>query len=71
MIGQRLIARSQKSQEKPPTPLATERVSKDTGVALCQDAESETGPSLLIARHAESNGHGTAQEGTLWMDEHP
>ena len=61
MIGSRLVARSQKSaQEKPPAPLATERVSKDTGVALCQDAQSgNCGPSILLAWHAESNGHGT------------
>ncbi len=71
MIGSRLVARYQQSQEKPPAPLATERVSKDTGVALCQDAESLIGPSILSARHTESTGHGTAQEGMLWMDEHP
>jgi len=66
MIGQRLVMRYHK--EKPPAPLATERVSKDTGVALCQDAESGScGPSILSARHTESNGHGTAQE-TAGMD---
>ena len=69
MIGSRLIMRYHK--EKPPAPLATERVSKDTGVALCQDAESKEGPSILSARHTESNGHGTAQEGMLRMEEHP
>ncbi len=57
MIGSRLIMRYNK--EKPPAPLATERVSKDRGVALCQDAESVIGPSILSARHTESNGHGT------------
>jgi len=57
MIGSRLIMRYHK--EKPPAPLATERVSKDRGVALCQDAESVIGPSILSARHTESNGHGT------------
>jgi putative transposase len=61
MIGQRLVTRYHKG--KPPAPLATERVSKDTGVALCQDAESKEGPSILSARHAESNGHGTAPGG--------
>src|SRR6266478_6480185 len=65
MIGSRLIMRYHK--EKPPAPLATERVSKDRGVALCQDAESVIGPSILSARHTESNGHGTAQE-TAGMD---
>jgi len=59
MIGQRLIARYQQSEGKPPAPLATERVEKSTGVALCQDAESVIGPSILSARHTESNGHGT------------
>jgi transposase len=41
VIGQRLLARYQKTQEeKPPTPLVTERVSKDAGVIVSQDAES-------------------------------
>jgi len=61
VIGQRLIARYQKpSQEKPPTPLATERVVKATGVEVCQDATREQEPSILQARHADSNEHGTA-----------
>jgi IS605 OrfB family transposase len=63
VIGQRLIARYQKpSQEKPPTPLATERVVKPTGVEVCQDATREQEPSILQARHADSNEHGTAQD---------
>src|SRR5205823_8883139 len=42
VIGQRLIARYQpSSQEKPPTPLLVERVSKDTGVTVYQDAKGE------------------------------
>ncbi len=69
MIGQRLLMRYHK--EKPPTPLATERSVKAEGVVICQEAESQEGPSILPARHAESNWHGTAQEGLLWMDEHP
>ncbi len=68
MIGQRLVMRYQKFEEKPPTPLFTERVSKDTGVVVCQEAESGIcGPSFLFARHADDNEHGTAQE-TVGMD---
>jgi hypothetical protein len=64
VIGQRLITRYQQStQEKPLTPLATERASKDAGVVVSQDAQSETcGPSLLLARHGDANEQGTAQE---------
>jgi hypothetical protein len=64
LIGQRLIARYQITpQEKPPTPLATERVSKETGVSVSQDAESAScGPSILCARHGGAHEHGTAQE---------
>jgi hypothetical protein len=63
VIGQRLIARYQKTlQEKPPTPLVTERESKDSGVVFSQDAKNEQGPSLLLARHGEHNAHGTAHE---------
>src|SRR5712692_9858586 len=69
VIGQRLIARSQKPlQGKPPTPLVTERVEKAAGVDVCQDAKSEEGPSLLQARHADSNEHGTAHETDEGMD---
>jgi len=71
VIGQRLIARYQKpSQEKPPTPLATERVVKATGVEVCQDATREQEPSILQARHADSNEHGTAQDVLPGMAEH-
>jgi ribosomal protein S27AE len=64
VIGQRLIARYQdRMQEKPPTPRASERVSKETGVVVSQDAESETsGPSTLLARHRDGNAPGTAHE---------
>ncbi len=63
VIGSRLITRYQKSsQEKPPTPLAIERGEKSPGVAVCQDAKSEEEPSILQARHADSNEHGTAHE---------
>ena len=62
MIGQRLITRYQKAQGKPPTPLATERELKDSGVVICQEAKSEEGPSILQARRADDHGHGTAQE---------
>jgi len=71
VIGQRLIARYQKPvQGKPPTPLATERVAKATGVLLSQDAESKPGPSFLLARHGENHEHGTAQGVWLGMAEH-
>jgi len=58
MIGQRLIKRS---QEKPPPPLAPERVSKETGVVISQEAKRDGGPSIPSARPGDSNGHGTAQ----------
>jgi putative transposase len=70
VIGSRLITRyQQSSQGKPQAPLRVERVSKGTGVAVCQDAKSEEGPSLPQARHADRNEHGTAQDGVLRMDE--
>ena len=70
VIGQRLITRYQKSvQEKPPTPLLAGRGEKSPGVEVCQDAKSEEGPSILQARHADSNEHGTAQDGSLGMAE--
>ena len=65
MIGSRLITRYQK--EKPLASLLAERVSKDIGVAVCQDAKSKEEPSTLPARHADSHEHGTAQE-TAGMD---
>jgi putative transposase len=69
-IGHRLIARYRKQeQEKPPTPLERERVSKETGVVVCQEATSEEGPSIPVARHADHNEHGTAQEGLPRMGE--
>jgi IS605 OrfB family transposase len=65
VIGQRLITRYQPpSQEKPPTPLATERESKDLGVVLSQDAKRKQEPSIALARHGDDNEHGTAQERT-------
>jgi putative transposase len=71
VIGQRLITRYQhSSQGKPPTPLLAERVSKDTGVEVCQDAICEEGPSILQARHADSNEHGTAQDVSFGMEKH-
>ncbi len=71
VIASRLIARYQKpSQEKPPTPLLAERVSKGTGVEVCQEAKSKEEPSLLQARHADSNEHGTAQDVLLGMEKH-
>jgi putative transposase len=71
VIGQRLIARYQKStQEKPPTPLATERGTKVPGVVVSQDAKSKEGPSLRSAWHGDDNEHGTAQGVWLGMAEH-
>jgi putative transposase len=71
VIGSRLIMRYQKSsQEKPLTPLAIERGEKSPGVAVCQDAKSEEGPSMLQTRHADRNEHGTAQDVLFRMDEH-
>ncbi len=70
VIGQRLITRYHpSSQEKPPTPLAIERGEKSPGVAVCQDATREEGPSIPPARHADRNEHGTAQDGSLGMAE--
>jgi len=71
VIGQRLIMRYQKSsQGKPQAPLLGERGEKSPGGEACQDAKSEEGPSLPQARHAGCNEHGTAQDGSLRMDEH-
>jgi putative transposase len=71
VIGQRLIARYQKSaQEKPPTPLATERRTKVPGVVVSQDAKSKEGPSIRSAWHGDDNEHGTAQGVWLGMAEH-
>ncbi len=66
VIGQRLVTRYQQ-KEKPQT---LRRVSRDTGVVVCQDAQSVGGqPSTEGARHADANEHGTAQEGDFRMYE--
>ena len=70
VIGQRLITRYQKFQEKPPTPLLVERGEKSTGVVVSQGAGCKEKPSLSQARHGDTNEHGTAQERLLRMDEH-
>jgi putative transposase len=72
-IGQRLISRSAEPfKEKPHTVVRRAgRVSKETGVALSQDAKRKGRPSTHRARHGERNAHGTARQGTLWMDECP
>jgi putative transposase len=64
VIGQRLVARyPNETKEKPPTPLHTERESKDSGVGVSQEPETEVvGHSSLSERHGNTNGHGTAQE---------
>ena len=72
VIGQRLIARYKKPfQEKPQAPLRAERVVKATGVSSSQVAKRKEKPSLSQARHEEGNEHGTAQDGSLWMEERP
>jgi len=72
-IGQRLLERyAELFKEKPPTAVRRAgRVSKETGVVVSQDANRQKGPSISAARHGERNAHGTAQQGTLWMDERP
>jgi len=60
VIGQRLVARYQK--EKPPASLHAERVSRDTGVVVSQDAEYKEEPSIPCAGHGDTNEHGNAHE---------
>jgi len=64
VIGQRLRARYQTTQqEKPPTPLLAERVSKDAGVGVSQEPKTEVvGHLSLSERHGNANAQGTAQE---------
>lgn len=71
IIGQRLIARSQKSlKEKPQTPLVAERVEQSRGVMISQDVQSVgTRPSTGSARHGDHNEHGTAHETGMRMVE--
>ena len=73
VIGQRLLTRSQTPFKEKPHALAqrAKGESEDSGVVLSQDAKHETRPSSELARHGDRNGHGTAQEGTLRMEEHP
>ena len=71
VIGQRLVTRyQQSSKEKPPTPLLAERVSRDAGVVVSQDAKCEEEPSIPQTGHGDTNEHGTAQDRPLRMDEH-
>jgi transposase len=71
VIGQRLVARYPQSiQGKPPTPLATERGAKAPGVAVSQDAESNSRPSTDFTWHGDGNGHGIAQDVLCGMAEH-
>ena len=52
-------------KEKPPTPLAIERVEQSAGVVVLQDAKVPTvRQSSQRVRHESDNGHGTAQNGT-------
>jgi putative transposase len=65
-----LVARyeaCQPAEGKPQAPLCVERGEKSPGVAVCQDAKSEEGPSLPQARHADRNEHGTAHETAAGM----
>jgi putative transposase len=72
-IGQRLLERyAEPFKEKPHTAgRRGGRVSKETGVTRSQDAKRQRGPSLSQARQGDGNGPGTAQQGTLRMDESP
>jgi putative transposase len=72
-IGQRIISRAQEPFKEKPHPADRRggRVSKEAGVTRSQDAKRQKGPSISAARHGDGNAHGTAQEGTLWMDERP
>jgi len=72
VIGSRLIERYAESSKEKPHALArrAEGVEKSTGVAVCQDAKCEEGPSILQARHADCNEHGTAQDVLFRMGEH-
>ena len=71
VIGQRLVARALKPLKEKPHTLArrAKGESKDSGVVLSQDAKRDEEPSFSLARQGDGNGHGTAQEGTLRMDE--
>ncbi len=74
VIGQRLFARYRRSivQEKPPTRRGRSgRVPKGTGVIVSQEAQNPKQPSLARARDGDRHEHGTAQAGSLWMDERP
>ncbi|WP_220209093.1 transposase [Reticulibacter mediterranei] len=74
VIGQRLFARYRQpvKQEKPQARrVRSGRVVKAIGVAVSQDAQRCKGPSILATRHGDRYEHGTAQAGSLWMDERP
>ncbi len=63
VIGQRLLVRYQTlSQEKPHTPLHTERSAKAGGVSGSQVAKRRRRPSTNQARHGAGNAQGTAQD---------
>ena len=70
VIGKRLVARYESSQEKPPAPLATERESQDSGGEDSHAPETEVvGHSSLFERHGILIGHGTAQNRSSRMVE--
>ena len=73
-IGQRLLERNLELQKEKPHALArrAKRESKDSGVGISQEAKRKSRPSTGDARRGDCpNAHGTAQEGTLRMDECP
>jgi putative transposase len=74
VIGQRLFARYRHpiKQEKPQARrVRSGRVVKATGVIVSQDAQNPKQPSIARARHGDRHEHGTALEGSLWMDDRP
>jgi putative transposase len=71
VIGKRLVARYQTTQEeKPPAPLHVERESQDSGGEDSHEPETEAvGHSSLSERHGILTGHGTAQNRSSRMVE--
>jgi hypothetical protein len=68
--GNRLFERFEISfQEKPPTPLATEREEQSSGVVISQDVGCGKELSIPSTGHGDHNEHGTAQEQGLRMVE--
>jgi putative transposase len=72
-IGSRLLERQLEPFKEKPHPAGRRggREEKSSGGTRSQDAKGQSGPSTHAARHGDGNEHGTAQEGTLRMDEPP